>query len=231
MQEFEADTTIEAMMRSNRWPRGEYLKNLHDTTRVKALSTIPEAQLLYTLLRANVIDNEAVAHCLQKISSSSSTPSTLKELAKDFVMSPDDIKNVWEANRIRSSWLGTWMHAQCECILNGGHIVGQCTEMMMFATFIANTMPLLAYRTEWCIWATDEKIAGAIDFVAENANGNLVFLVQKRGRNNDKAIGTTLAIHLRLFDWKRSSHLREKYHQSWGTTSITRGTCELISNL
>ena len=43
-------------------------------------------------------------------------------------------------------------------------------------TFLGTGPPLLAYRTEWCIWAAEERIAGMIGFVAMNLSGALVSL-------------------------------------------------------
>lgn len=90
------------------------------------------------------------------------------------VLSPPEIKEIWDKNREVSAAAGVWTHAQCECVLNGGHIVGDCAEMTLFRAFLGTGRPLLAYRTEWCIWATEERIAGMIDFVAINMSGALV---------------------------------------------------------
>lgn len=92
------------------------------------------------------------------------------------VFSPQEIKDIWDKNRADSAAAGVWTHAQCECVLNGGHIFGICAEMTLFKTFLGTGPPLLAYRTEWCIWAAEERIAGMIDFVAMNLSGALVSL-------------------------------------------------------
>ena len=91
-------------------------------------------------------------------------------------MTKDEVK----AQAQESSAAGSWMHKQCECVLNGGAIEGYCFEMTLFANFLRSLPPLLAYRTEWCIWADDEKLAGAIDFAAETELGHLVPLEHKQ---------------------------------------------------
>ena len=53
---------------------------------------------------------------------------------------------------------------------------GVCPELVLLAIFLGRTKPLLAFRTEWCIWATKEKVAGCIDFAAIDEKGHLVFL-------------------------------------------------------
>lgn len=89
-------------------------------------------------------------------------------------MTAAEIKKKWAANADAASRAGTWTHMQCECVLNGGAVKGECVEMRLLARFLGNTRPLLAFRTEWCIWATDEKVAGCIDFAALDADGKLV---------------------------------------------------------
>ena len=51
---------------------------------------------------------------------------------------------------------------------------------------------LTVYQTEWSIWASDERLAGSIDCVAQDADGQLV-----------------------LFDWKKSKQLSSKYNSDW----------------
>ena len=90
------------------------------------------------------------------------------------VMNPADIKNLWSSNAAAAARAGTWMHLQCECVLNGGFIDGACPEMTLLQQFLGNTKPLLAFRTEWCVWAEEEKLAGCIDFVGIDEKGHLV---------------------------------------------------------
>lgn len=92
------------------------------------------------------------------------------------VMSPSENKTHWSASAEVAARRGTWTHLQCECVLNGGSVDGVCPELALLAIFLGRTKPLLASRTEWCIWATKEKVAGCIDFAAIDEKGHLVFL-------------------------------------------------------
>ncbi|CAL1158997.1 unnamed protein product, partial [Cladocopium goreaui] len=71
----------------------------------------------------------------------------------------------YEKAKQRQQWLHAWDAAR-PCLLNGGAIDGNCAEIGLLATFLCRAQPLLAFRTEWCIWATEEKLAGCIDFAA-----------------------------------------------------------------
>ena len=92
------------------------------------------------------------------------------------IMSPAEIKSQWAANAEAAWRAGTGTLRQCECILNGDAIAGSCRETMLLAAFLARTRPLLANRTEWCIWASDEELAGCIDFAAIDEKGRLACL-------------------------------------------------------
>lgn len=91
-------------------------------------------------------------------------------------MLPEEIKDRWERNRQEAALAGAWTHLHCECVLNGGYIDGHCPEMNLFRQFLGQVPPLLAYRTEWCVFSSQEQLAGMIDFAAQDADGNLVFL-------------------------------------------------------
>ena len=106
--------------------------------------------------------------------------------------SAEDIKKRWQEQGAAAAAAGTWMHTQCECILNGGYVAGEWIEMRFFKQFLGSTEPLLAYRTEWVVWAEEEGLAGCNDFAALGAGGNLV-----------------------LYDWKRTKNLRDKYTNPW----------------
>ncbi len=58
----------------------------------------------------------------------------------------------------------------------------------MFLRYIGTLCGLTVYRTEWCIFGDEERLAGSVDMVATNSDGDLI-----------------------LFDWKRSTNLRHKY--------------------
>ena len=110
-------------------------------------------------------------------------------------LTSSQIKAKWKQNAEEAALLGTWTHLKIECLLNGGRLLEYGLEMDLFFRFLQNhSQKLMAYRTEWCIWGTEERLAGCIDFAAMNSQGHLV-----------------------LFDWKRSKNLRHKYANPWQT--------------
>ena len=87
---------------------------------------------------------------------------------------------------------GTWMHWTFEAWLNRIPVPEESAEMRMFLQFIRSLDGLTAFRTEWMIYSEPLRLAGSIDFVAKDQNGDLV-----------------------IFDWKRSKGLRGKYSSPW----------------
>ena len=58
--------------------------------------------------------------------------------------------------------------------LNRCDVPDDTPEMNLFLRYIGTLSGLKAYRTGWSIYGDDERLAGSIDFVAEDANGDLV---------------------------------------------------------
>ncbi|CAE7200946.1 unnamed protein product [Symbiodinium natans] len=75
---------------------------------------------------------------------------------------PDaEIKELWRKNSVEASARGTWMHLQIEVFLNGGCSENPGVEIDLFAKFLQQfPTRLLAFRTEWCIYAENEDLAG-----------------------------------------------------------------------
>ena len=55
-------------------------------------------------------------------------------------------------------------------------------EMTLFLKFVRTLEGLTAFRTEWTIYGEGERLAGSIDFVAEDKHGNLVIFDWKRSK-------------------------------------------------
>ncbi|CAJ1344613.1 unnamed protein product [Effrenium voratum] len=114
------------------------------------------------------------------------------ELEETFVMTAGEIKSLWAQQAAEAAQLGTEMHVRCELILNGCRACADVEEMRLFAKFLEQGAKLLAFRTEWAIFADEEDLAGTIDFAAINESGQLV-----------------------LFDWKRTKDLQQKFNSEW----------------
>ncbi|CAE7036636.1 unnamed protein product [Symbiodinium sp. CCMP2592] len=109
-------------------------------------------------------------------------------------MSPPQIKDLWKANATEAAARGTWLHLQLEVLLNGGKVHENKVELQLFSTFLQQMPKLIAFRSEWCVYGEEEKLAGCIDFVAQTPSSDVI-----------------------LFDWKRTKQLRRKYVSLWST--------------
>jgi hypothetical protein len=135
---------------------------------------VPDLTALGAVLAQPSLNFTQASHCLRSTLDGCSAES--HALLASHIMSPTEIKEHWALKAQMASHAGTWAHLQCECVLNGGAIKGTCAEMDLLRTFVGRTRPLLAFRTEWCIWASDERLAGCIDFAAIDEKGHLVCL-------------------------------------------------------
>lgn len=105
----------------------------------------------------------------------------------------EEIKDHWSQYGKEAANRGTWMHYLVELWLNRCPVSLASPEMQLFEAFVRELQELRAYRTEWQIFGEQEFLAGSIDFVASDVDGNLV-----------------------LFDWKRTKDLGSKYENRFG---------------
>ena len=112
-------------------------------------------------------------------------------IIRELTMSDDEILLNWNVRRQTAASSGTWMHSMIEYMLNGykinlGPMRGEMESVIKFLSSLENVE---VYRTEWCICAPDEDLAGSIDLVVKDKDNNTFHIV----------------------DWKRSEKLEEKY--------------------
>ncbi len=187
---FDADTVISRMEQQQTWPRQEYLTFKH-LRKVEAFARgSPFLWPLLSLLQGDPIDKASVCELLQQ----APKDEVWNGARYLLTMTRAEIKAFWKRNGEVASRLGTWAHLQCECVLNGGQVPSPSLspEMLCLSRFLQTSERLMAHRTEWSIWAADEKLAGTIDFCATDPTGCLV-----------------------LVDWKRSKNLKIKYLTSF----------------
>ncbi|CAE7296275.1 unnamed protein product, partial [Symbiodinium sp. CCMP2456] len=124
----------------------------------------PEAALQH-LLTSLVVDLEAVCCRLRDLIW---THPGYGHLASIVSLTDAEILDKWERNRRTAAAEGTWMHAMCECLLNGGSVPMASAEICMFMKFLKNLQAegWIIHRTEWAIYAEAEDLAGSIDAVA-----------------------------------------------------------------
>ena len=109
--------------------------------------------------------------------------------------SREEIKLVWEENGKNASELGTSTHQDIENYFNGDQVENpDCKEHQMFLNFwkdyLEKNPSHKPYRTEWLIYDDNPNckkvLAGSIDFVVEDEDGNLYIFDWKRAKDIKK---------------------------------------------
>jgi ATP-dependent exoDNAse (exonuclease V) beta subunit len=106
--------------------------------------------------------------------------------SKYYGMEPDEIKESWDENGRQSAELGTQLHLAIEQFYNDNPTPKNTTEYGYFKQFQIDHKQLKPFRTEWEIYDEELKLAGSIDMVFEDKQGNY-----------------------HLYDWKRSKQIKE----------------------
>lgn len=119
--------------------------------------------------------------------------------SKYYGMTAKQIKAKWQKENTQASSLGTTMHKTIEAFLAGEAIsISKFTkEMHLFLRFWREYMTKnpthKLFRIEWWIYGEDVDIAGAIDIVMIDENGDLYILDWKRSKEikftNDYEVG------------------------------------------
>ena len=85
-----------------------------------------------------------------------------------YGMTDQEIKDIWEENRVASSTAGTKMHYDIELFYNGMTVDNQSTEFNYFQQFHQDQVVkkgFLPYRTEWVVFDLEYQLAGSIDMI------------------------------------------------------------------
>ena len=188
---FNEKEVILSMRQGSNWPRAPYIKPYASLDLLRQLQNIPGTNELVAMLQVLPHDRDLVARHVQQLISNDPM---FKEVADMVSMTSQEITQHWAQMRRMGAAQGTWMHAQLECLLNGGCVSSRSVEVASFLRFVfdGGIGSACAYRTEWRIYASEESVAGSIDFVAREPDGSLV-----------------------LFDWKRARNLKDK-HAAFG---------------
>ena len=130
-------------------------------------------------------DDKRISKLLRDFSSGQDTADEPEQLT----LSRDAIKGMWAASGREAAQYGTYIHYLCEALLNGHSVPTVSPKVRMPQSFLhdiaANSR---AWRTEWTIFGTAERLAGSIDFCMQLLDGSMM-----------------------LVDWKRTSGLPGKY--------------------
>ncbi len=121
-------------------------------------------------------------------------------------MSKAEIIKSWKDNGAEASAAGTRLHENIERFYNGVPVDKEARDSpdyRLFDAFLGSCpVSLTPYRTEWMVWDAERRLAGSIDMVFVNDDGELS-----------------------IYDWKRCKDIRK--HAFQGKTSST----ECISHI
>ena len=108
--------------------------------------------------------------------------------SKYFGKTKEEIKEGWSQNGKEASEAGTKLHYDIECFYNGVPNENDSIEYKYFLDYHEKmTQGLKPYRTEWTVFHEELKIAGSIDMIYENKDGDLIIADWKRCKEIKKA--------------------------------------------
>jgi ATP-dependent exoDNAse (exonuclease V) beta subunit len=100
-------------------------------------------------------------------------------------MSKEEIKEMWNKNAKDAQQQGTRMHSVVERYYKGEAITDeewQLPEIHQFKSFTEMNV-LRPHGIEWLVYSESDKLAGTIDFAAENEDGTIDLYDWKRSKN------------------------------------------------
>lgn len=105
---------------------------------------------------------------------------------KYYGKSREEIKAMWAQNGLEASTAGTKTHLHIEYFYNNMTVNDDSIEYVFFQNFVKDHPHLEPYRTEWCVYDEDLKIAGSIDMVFKDiTNGEYYIYDWKRTKKID----------------------------------------------
>lgn len=113
--------------------------------------------------------------------------------SKYFGMTKFEIKKQWEDNGDVQSSLGTELHLDIENFYNNVEVKNDSKEFKHFLKYYDDHKNLTAYRTEWEVFEETLKLAGSIDMLYQDENGDY-----------------------HICDWKRAKGIRKENHFNKG---------------
>lgn len=106
--------------------------------------------------------------------------------SKYYGMEAEEIKQGWEDNKNLAANQGTILHQDIEYFYNEKDVNNNSIEYSFFKNFQKENNNLKPFRTEWCIYHEELKLAGTIDMVFCDDENNFC-----------------------IYDWKRSKKISE----------------------
>lgn len=112
-------------------------------------------------------------------------------------MGVDEIIEMWDKNKEQAAKLGSELHRDIEFYYNELDIDNETREFEHFLEFVNDHKELEPFRTEWCIFDEDFKLAGTIDMIFKEGDDYVIY------------------------DWKRSKDIKEDNKFEQGLYPLT----------
>ena len=178
------EQVINSMRQSRNWPRPGYLKTSLSENQKNELQKLPGSEELLAELKRQERDELKVCRLAFKLranqASSPNQDADVADALTELGLSREEIMRKWEKARQDGAREGTWMHAQFQCLLNGGSVPDKTTEVFLLSQFLQSQSNTKAFRTEWQVYADNEDLAGSIDYVAKRPDNSVIIVDWKR---------------------------------------------------
>ena len=170
---FNPREAINGMRAGANWPRVGYLRPYMSLTLLQQVSEMHHSEAFLSVLAELPLPEErVVAACRQFVEQY-----PRHEHVKDLIsLTDEEILQKWEEQRTEAAALGARMHNSIEAFLNCGSIRPCAVELAKVIEFVRSFFSqqrLTLYRTEWQVYASEERLAGSIDCVARTASGQI----------------------------------------------------------
>ena len=183
-EQFCEQQVISSMQESSNWPRPGYLKTMLSESQKTQLQKMSGGEELLAELQRQDRDELKICRLAFRLRANQPDNSDKEEdvdkIVAELGLSKEEIMHKWQKARQVGATEVTWMHAQFQCLLNGGSVPEQTTEVLLLSKFLQSQANTKAFRTEWQVYADKENLAGSIDFVAKKPDGSAIIVDWKR---------------------------------------------------
>lgn len=182
-EDFDENSAIVMMKRTRKqcWPRYPYLIEIEE---IEFRSEIPSNKKVLV----HDTKNNLSIQIFENWPIFMTDDSDLKYYTFERGMTDEEIKLEWEKARNDGANRGTEAHLMMELWMNSEPCRSSDMEVQTGLKFVKEQLlPIecLPYRTEWEIWADEEKLAGSIDMVGTLSDGTFVIIDWKRCKHLD----------------------------------------------
>ena len=189
--DFDPEVAVAKMKSGRHWPRQEYVDPDADWKGIARMLRGISFSLQEELVALLQSENPDISKICQLFADARADIDEWSHIEKQFMLRDAEICLLWDRKRTEAANSGTWMHAMLEYLFNGYQVrPGDMKGELDAAVALVQQMgDVEVYRTEWCIYAASEDVAGSIDLVLKATNSDTFYLI----------------------DWKRSEKLQDKY--------------------